>query len=391
MNCDGDEILNETDRKMKIGITCYPTYGGSGVLATELGKQLAKRGHEIHFISYALPYRLKGFLKNVFFHEVQVSSYPLFEYQPYTLTLAVKMYDVTREFGLDLLHVHYAIPHATSAWIAKQMLGQDHPIRLITTLHGTDITLVGQEESFKSITRFSIERSDGVTAVSRFLRDQTLETFQVENHIQVIPNFVNTEEFKRSRDHDRCRSHLAPNGEKVIMHISNMRPVKRLRDVVRIFAGVAAAIDCRLVLVGDGPEVSAAFHLAQDLGVADRTMLLGAQDSIASLLNCADILLQPSSSESFGLSSLEALSMGVPVIATRCGGPEEVIVHGECGFLSAVGDIEDLTRNALRLLTDRGLYEKFSRSARARAVENFEIDMITRQYEDYYLSVLNRG
>ncbi|HUU27631.1 MAG TPA: N-acetyl-alpha-D-glucosaminyl L-malate synthase BshA [archaeon] len=376
---------------MRIGITCYPTYGGSGVLATELGKQLAQHGHEIHFISYALPYRLKGFVQSVYFHEVQVSTYPLFEYQPYTLALAVKMHEITLEFGLDLLHVHYAIPHATSAWIAKEMLGKDHPIKVVTTLHGTDITLVGQEENFGEITRFSIERSDGVTAVSEYLRRKTVETLKVKKHIEVIHNFVNPEAFKRTETKVCSREMLAPQDEKVIMHISNMRPVKRLKDVVRVFADLADKIKARLVLVGDGPERAAAHRLAEELGVGERCLFLGAQESIASLLNCADLVLQPSASESFGLVILEAMSVGVPVISTRCGGPEEVVIHGECGYLSAVGDVHEMTQNAFRLLTDRKLYEKFSSRARARVLEKFDIESITRRYEKFYLSVLEQG
>jgi N-acetyl-alpha-D-glucosaminyl L-malate synthase BshA len=375
---------------LKIGITCYPTYGGSGVLATELGKQLAQHGHEIHFITYALPYRLKEFHRNIYFHEVQVSSYPVFEYQPYTLALAVKMYDVIGEYGLDLLHLHYAIPHATSAWIAKQMLGERDSIRLITTLHGTDITLVGQEQSFKSITRFSIEHSDGVTAVSNYLRDQTLKIFQVEKPIEVIPNFVDVEVFKRRADWVCCKNTLTGGGEKIIMHISNMRPVKRLRDVVKVFAKIVPEVKVRLVLVGDGPERAPAYQLAEDLGVADRCTFLGAQESIDCLLNCADLLLQPSVTESFGLSILEALSTGVPVVATRCGGPEEVVLHGECGYLSEVGDVEGMAENCLRLLTDDELYARFSQRAREQAVTNFDIRKITNRYESFYRSVLEQ-
>lgn len=381
--------MSDLREKLKIGITCYPTYGGSGVLATELGKQLARHGHEIHFISYALPYRLKGFISNIYFHEVQVSTYPLFEYQPYTLALAVKMHEVTREVGLDILHVHYAIPHATSAWIAKEMLAGERRTTVITTLHGTDITLVGQEASFKEITRFSIERSDGVTAVSSYLRNQTLDFFGIRNHIEVIPNFVNTEVFKPHPDSEKCRQHLAPGGEKVIMHISNMRPVKRLSDVVSVFALVAERVDCRLILVGDGPETSVAYRVAQELGVSERCMFLGAQDSIESLLNCADLVLQPSATESFGLVILEALSMGVPAISTRCGGPEEVVVHGECGYLSDIGDVRDMADNCIRLLTDDGLYARFSRNARDRALQNYEIEKITRLYESFYGRVLD--
>ena len=380
--------MRSAKKNLKIGITCYPTFGGSGVLATELGKQLALHGHEVHIISYALPYRLKGFYSNVFFHEVQVSTYPLFEYQPYTLALSVKMHDITLEYDLDLLHVHYAIPHATSAWIVKEMLGKDHPIKVITTLHGTDITLVGQEESFRSITRFSIEKSDGVTAVSRFLYRQTVEELNVNKEIEIIPNFVDTELFKRTEERECTRSMLAQPGEKIIMHISNMRPVKRLQDVVRVFANVVKEAKVRLVLVGDGPDRPGAHRLAEQLGISDRVAFLGAQESIPKLLNCADIALQPSALESFGLSILEALSVGAPVISTRCGGPEEVVVHGECGYLSEIGDVEDMSRNCLRLLKDRKLYEQFSKKARQRAVENYGIEKISRRYEDFYRQVL---
>ncbi len=376
--------------KLKIGITCYPTYGGSGVLATELGKKLAEQGHEIHFVSYALPYRLKGYYRNVYFHEVQVSSYPLFEYQPYTLSLAVKMYDVIQEYNLDLLHVHYAIPHATSAWIAKEMLGEDHPVKVITTLHGTDITLVGQEESFKSISRFSIERSDGVTAVSQFLYDQTVQALKVDKPIEIIPNFVDTELFKRCDKRDCSREMLSPDGSKVIIHISNMRPVKRLQDVIEVFARVSSQVKVRLVMVGDGPERAAAHRLAEELGVSDRVMFLGAQESIASLLNCADLALQPSASESFGLSILEAMSTGVPVVATRCGGPEEVVLDGQSGYLSEVGDVEKMSADAVRLLTDKNLYDSFSSVSRDIVVENYTIQKVTAKYLNYYRSILGR-
>ncbi|MEA2063959.1 MAG: N-acetyl-alpha-D-glucosaminyl L-malate synthase BshA [Gemmatimonadota bacterium] len=380
-----------SDSNLKIGITCYPTYGGSGVLATELGKQLARCGHEIHFITYALPYRLKDFCPDIYFHEVRVSTYPLFEYQPYTLALAVKMHEVINEYGLDLLHLHYAIPHAASAWIARQMLeDENHPVRLITTLHGTDITLVGQEESFKSITRFSIQHSDGVTAVSDSLRRQTLEIFRLDRPIEVIPNFVDTGVFRRREDYDCCRSRLAAAGEKIIMHISNMRPVKRLTDVVKIFARVVEKVRCRLVLVGDGPDRASAHNLARELGLGDRCVFLGAQEPVDSLLNLADLYLQPSETESFGLGILEALSIGVPVVATRCGGPEEVVVHGVNGYLSGVGDVDQMAADAVRLLTDKELYRSFSASARQRAIDQFEIGKITRRYEDFYRSVLEQ-
>ena len=377
---------------MKIGITCYPTFGGSGVLATELGKQLALNGHEIHFISYALPYRLKGFYTNVYFHEVRVSDYPLFQYQPYTLSLAVKMYDVIQEYGLDLLHVHYAIPHATSAFIANQMLGgNEHPVKIVTTLHGTDITLVGQEASFKSITKFSIEQSDGVTAVSDFLKNQTVDVFGVKRDIEVIHNFVDTERFRPGAGADCCKKAIAHEDEKIIMHISNMRPVKRLRDVIEVFARVHKEVKSRLVLIGDGPDRNVAHQRAVELGIEKSCCFLGAQDSIESIISCADIALQPSESESFGISILEALSCGVPVIATRCGGPEEVMIQGETGYLSDVGNVDDMAANAIRLLTDDEHYRYCSGQARKRAVENYQIDKITAQYENFYESILKKA
>ena len=377
---------------MKIGITCYPTFGGSGVLATELGKQLALNGHEIHFISYALPYRLKGFYTNVYFHEVRVSDYPLFQYQPYTLALAVKMYDVIQEYGLDLLHVHYAIPHATSAFIANQMLGgNEHPVKIVTTLHGTDITLVGQEASFKSITKFTIEQSDGVTAVSDFLKKQTVDVFGVKRDIEVIHNFVDTERFRPGAGAACCKNSIAQEGEKIIMHISNMRPVKRLIDVIEVFARVREKVKSRLVLIGDGPDRNVAHQRAVELGIDKYCCFLGAQDSIESIIACADIALQPSESESFGISILEALSCGVPVIATRCGGPEEVMIQGETGYLSDVGDVDDMAQNAIRLLTDDEHYSICSQQARKRAVDNYQISKITSQYENYYERILNKA
>ncbi len=373
---------------MKIGITCYPTYGGSGAIATELGIELAKRGHEIHFISYAHPFRLPHFVERVFFHEVETAPYPLFEYSPYPLTLSVAMHEVALREGLDLLHVHYAIPHATSAWLAREMLGADHPLKIVTTLHGTDITLVGQERSFWAITRFSIAKSDGITAVSDFLKRETVENFQIPPRaIEVVPNFVDPALYDRARTPCRKQALVQP-GEKLIMHISNFRPVKRVRDVVRIFARTAREVPARLVFVGDGPERPAALQEAQALGVADRVRFLGKQDSVAEILACADLLLLPSQSESFGLVALEAMAAGVPVVASAVGGVPEVVDHGETGFLCPVGAVEEMGEAAVSILRDPGRWTGFSEAARVAAVERFGVEVIVPQYERYYEHVL---
>jgi L-malate glycosyltransferase len=374
---------------MKIGITCYPTYGGSGAIATELGIELARRGHEVHFISYAQPFRLPHFLERVYFHEVEEVRYPLFDHSPYPLTLAAMMHEVTLRERLDILHVHYAIPHATSAWIAKEMLGSRHDLRIITTLHGTDITLVGQERSFEEITRFSINRSDGLTAVSNYLRQETTAHFGVPgDRIAVIPNFVDTALYDRSRY--PCRKEaLGAAGEKLVMHISNFRPVKRVRDVVRIFAEIQREVPSRLVFVGDGPERPAAVQEAEQLGVADRVVFLGKQDSVAELLACADLFLLPSDSESFGLSALEAMSSGVPVIATAVGGLLEVVEHGVTGHLAQAGDIAAMAGAGARILREPGVWSRLSLNAR-RSAERFRIDRIVPLYENYYRMILSQ-
>jgi L-malate glycosyltransferase len=319
---------------VKLGITCYPTYGGSGAVATELGIALAARGHEVHFITYEHPFRLPHFLPRVHFHEVDIGRYPLFEYPPYDLALAVRMHDVARSQGLDLLHVHYAIPHATSAWIAKEMLreqGRDLPV--VTTLHGTDITIVGQDHSYHAITRFSIERSDRITSVSQWLKDETVRAFGCQNcRVDVIPNFVDPAVFDRAAHANGLAAELG-GGRRILMHISNMRPVKRLLDVVRIFARVRAEVPSVLVLVGDGPDRRAAEEEAAALGVLDDVRCLGKIDAVAPLLAAADLYLLPSESESFGLSALEALASGVPVVASRVGGLPEVVRDGETGAL----------------------------------------------------------
>jgi L-malate glycosyltransferase len=373
---------------MKIGITCYPTYGGSGAIATELGMELAQRGHEIHFVSYAQPFRLPHFMERVFFHEVETTRYPLFEHNNYSLSLAAMMHEVALRHDLDLLHVHYAIPHATSAWIAKEMLGPAHPLKIVTTLHGTDITLVGQERSYFDITRFSILRSDGITAVSDYLKRETVARFDVPaGSIEVIPNFVEPQLYDRAAYRCRKGALLEP-GEKLVMHVSNFRPVKRVRDVVRIFARLRRQVPARLVLVGDGPDRPEATDEAERLGVADRVVFLGKQDSVAELMACADLLLLPSSSESFGLVALEAMASGVPVVATRAGGLPEVVEEGVTGHLGEVGDVEAMAAAAVSILRDPARWSAMSAAARAHATGRYAADVIVPRYEDYYRRVL---
>ncbi|MBI4539053.1 MAG: N-acetyl-alpha-D-glucosaminyl L-malate synthase BshA [Gemmatimonadetes bacterium] len=375
---------------MNIGITCYPTYGGSGAVATSLGIELARRGHEVHFITYAHPFRLPHFLERVYYHEVEMGEYPLFEHPPYCLALAVAMHDAARKHRLDLLHVHYAIPHATSAWLARAMLG-DGRVKLVTTLHGTDITLVGQHPSFRAITRFSILRSDGLTAVSQYLKDATVADFGVPaERIEVIPNFVDTAEFRRDRQ--PChRDVLARPAEKIVMHVSNFRPVKRVTDVVEIFARVQARVPARLIMVGDGPERPRAADSAEALGVADRVTFLGKHDSVAELLSCADVFLLPSESESFGLAALEAMACGVPVIGTRVGGVPEVVIDERVGWLGSVGDVEGMAEVAVELLRDQGRWHAASAAARALAVERFSAEGVVPVYERYYQEIAERS
>ena len=374
---------------MRVGITCYPTYGGSGAVATELGLQLASRGHEIHFISYAQPFRLGGFRERVFFHEVEMQEYPLFEHPPYSLALAVAIHDAARKHKLDLVHVHYAIPHATSAWIAREMLGGEPDLPIVTTLHGTDITLVGLHPSFHSITRFSILRSQGLTAVSAYLRDETVRDFGVaRERIEVIPNFVDTALYARGREPSH-RQALAPCGEKILMHVSNFRPVKRVWDVVEVFARVRRQISARLILVGDGPDRPRVLERAEELGVDGDVLFLGKHVSVDELLACADVFLLPSESESFGLAALEAMACGTPVVATRVGGLMEVVPHEEAGFLLEVGATDDMAEATLRLLTDEALWSRMSRAARAKAVDDFSAHKVVPIYERFYRSVLD--
>lgn len=376
---------------MRIGIACYPTYGGSGALATELGIELAARGHEIHFITYAQPFRLTSFHEGLFFHEVEVPHYPLFEYPPYSLALTVQMHEVARQHDLQIMHAHYAIPHAEAAWVAKQMLARkNQDLRVVTTLHGTDITLVGQDPSFWSITRFSVEQSDGITAVSQYLKDETLRAFDCDQlDIRVVPNFVDPEIYRPGRDDCRLRA-LAPQGEKIVLHISNFRKVKRVGDVVRIFAGIRREVGARLVLIGDGPERAAATELASSLGVLEDMVFLGKLESVAELISCADLFLLPSEQESFGLVALEALASGVPVVGSGGSGLAEVVDDGVTGFLYPVGAVGEMAASGVGLLQDRELWKAFSQAARAAAVDRFSAGLVVPMYERYYEEVLER-
>ncbi|MHB1224346.1 MAG: N-acetyl-alpha-D-glucosaminyl L-malate synthase BshA [Gemmatimonadaceae bacterium] len=376
---------------MKIGITCYPTYGGSGAVATELGIALAARGHEVHFITYRQPFRLPAFLPRVYFHEVDVPRYPLFEFPPYDLALAVRMHEVVLGHKLDLLHLHYAIPHATSAWIAREMLRADGAdVRLITTLHGTDITIVGQDPSFQAITKFSIERSDRITAVSHYLRDETLRTFGCTGcAVTVIPNFIDPVAYDRSRHPAVLRGDIGGSGP-ILMHVSNFRPVKRVTDVVGVFARVRQEMPASLIMVGDGPERPTAEDAARRLGVERDVHFLGKIDAVAPLLANADIFLLPSASESFGLSALEALACGVPVVASDVGGIPEVVRPGETGFLRPVGDVDGMAGDTLGLLRDRARWERMSVAAAADARARFSENAVVAQYEALYRETLER-
>jgi L-malate glycosyltransferase len=374
---------------MKIGITCYPTYGGSGVIATELGKALALKGHQIHFISYALPFRLTHFVENIVFHEVEISSYPLFEFPLYSLALASKMVEVAEYEDLDLLHVHYAIPHASSAYLAKQMLRHKKNLKITTTLHGTDITLVGLEPSFLPLVKFSIEESDGVTAVSRFLKEKTLTNYTIDKEIDVIPNFIDTNLFKPGND-GNLRKHIAPNGEKILIHTSNFRPVKRVTDAIKIFEQVVKEVPSKLVLVGDGPDRYECERLCRQLDICQHVKFLGKQDGLVEILSSSDLFLIPSQSESFGLAALEAMSCGVPVISTSVGGLPELVKHNETGFIAEIGDVERMAKYAIDLLTNEKKYSMFSRNARERAVNNFAVEQIVPMYEAHYTKVLEK-
>ncbi len=372
---------------MKIGITCYPTYGGSGALATELGLELARRGHQVHFITYAMPFRLRGYAERVTFHEVDTVTgrYPLFEHYPYTLALASKQHEVALREKLDVLHVHYAIPHATTAWIARQMLADSHRVKVITTLHGTDITLVGQEESFHAITKFSIEQSDAVTAVSEFLKEETLRTFGCSGcRISVIPNFVNLDEYHPAARKER--DGLCPAGHKLLTHISNFREVKRVKDVVRIFARVRRTIPATLLMIGDGPDRAESERESRELGVEADVRFLGRLDPVVPLLQQSDLFLLPSQSESFGLAALEAMATGVPVVGSRVGGVPELIEDGVSGILEPPGSVEAMARRSAEVLRDEAAHQRMVAAALARA-SLYDADAIVPRYEALYKAV----
>src|SRR3990170_5880868 len=371
---------------MRIGVTCYPVPGGSGVVATELGIELAKRGHQVHFITYSPPFRLQRFIENLYYHQVEVSNYPLFKFPPYTLSLACKMAEIAELWSLDLLHAHYAIPHATAAFLAKSIL-KEHSPKVITTLHGTDITLVGADQSFRGITKFSIEESDGVTTVSEFLKKRTRDEFGLKNEIKMIPNFVDTERLIQREDQARRRQ-FAKDEERILMHISNFRPVKRVEDIIKIFHLIDKKLSSKLVLIGDGPDLSKALSLSRDFGIEDKVISLGGQDYVENLLPVADLFLLPSDQESFGLVALEAMSCGVPVIATKTGGLPEVVIDGENGFLGPLGDVGFMANKGIELLSDENRLNKFRENCRKRAVEKFDSKLIVPKYEKYYEKVI---
>lgn len=375
---------------MKIGIVCYPTYGGSGVVATELGKALALAGHEVHFITYTQPPRLDIFSENIFYHEVSVASYPLFEYLPYESALASKMVDVTINEKLDLIHVHYAIPHASAAYLAKQILKyKGIHVPVITTLHGTDITLVGRDPSFEPVVTFSINESDGVTAVSESLKNDTYDEFEILSHIEVIPNFVDLQRFQK-RPHEQFKKSLCPNGEKLLMHTSNFRKVKRIGDIVRVFALVRKKIPAKLVLIGDGPERSGIEALCRELEVQNEVRFLGKMDGIEEALSLADLFLLTSEKESFGLAALEAMACEVPVISSNAGGIPEVNIHGVTGYVSEIGDVKDMAANAINMLSDPKLHDQMKANALKRAQE-FDIVKILPLYEKFYERITSKS
>lgn len=374
---------------MKVGIVCYPTFGGSGVVATELGKALAKEGHKIHFITYSQPSRLDFLNENLFYHEVDIRAYPLFEYPPYELALASKMVSVVKNEQLDLLHVHYAIPHASAAYMAKQILkSQGIHIPVITTLHGTDITLVGRDASYEPVVTFSINESEGVTAVSEDLKKQTFQHFKITNDIQVIPNFIDLEKFKKQKK-DHFKKAICPNGESLIVHTSNFRKIKRIPDVITVFNNIHKEIPSKLLMIGDGPERSDAENQVRELGINDAVRFLGKLEAVEEVLSVADLFLMPSEAESFGLAALEAMACEVPVISTNVGGLPELNQQGVTGFMSNIGDVEDMTRKSLFIL-DKNNLPRFKENALKRAQE-FDISQVLPQYENYYMEVCRKA
>lgn len=375
---------------MKIGIVCYPTFGGSGVVATELGKALADNGHQVHFVTYNQPARLDFFSENLFYHEVSVSKYPLFDYPPYELALASKLVDVVRFENLDILHVHYAIPHASAAFMAKQILATyGIHIPVVTTLHGTDITLVGKDRTYKPVVTFSINQSDGVTAVSHNLKQDTLEFFEIEKEIRVIPNFIDLQRFSmKAKDH--FKKAIAPAGEKILIHTSNFRKVKRTQDVIKVFSKVNKVIPSKLLMVGDGGERSECEQLCRDLGVTDSVRFLGKQEAIEEILSVADLFMIPSQSESFGLAALEAMACRVPVLSSNAGGLPELNVEGVTGFLCDVGDVKGMAEKAIYMLQDDERLNQFKDNALKRAKE-FDLSLVLPIYENYYREVIAKA
>ena len=368
---------------MRIGIVCYPTFGGSGVLATELGKALAQKNHQVHFITYQQPVRLNGFIPNIFYHEVQVPTYPLFDYPPYETALASTMVDVIKNNNLDLLHVHYAIPHASAAYMAKKILElEGKRIPVITTLHGTDITLVGRDKTYAPVVAFSINQSDAITAVSNNLRDVTYKTFKIEKEIEVINNFVDVQRFSR-KPIDAFRKVIAPNGEKIILHASNFRKLKRVHDVVQIFYEVQKQIPSKLLFIGDGPERQAAEELSRSLGVCDDMRFVGKQEQMEDILAIGDLFLLPSEYESFGLAALEAMAAGVPVISSNAGGLKEINIPGETGYLADVGDVATMSQAAISILKDPAVLTEFKKRAALHA-KKYDIHNIVPIYENLY-------
>jgi L-malate glycosyltransferase len=376
-------------KQIKIGIVCYPTFGGSGVVATELGKALAQEGHHVHFITYSQPSRLDFLNENLFYHEVDIRTYPLFEYPPYELALASKMVSVVKNEKLDLLHVHYAIPHASAAYMAKQILkSQGISIPVVTTLHGTDITLVGRDASYEPVVTFSINQSDGVTAVSEHLRKETFEHFKITNEIEVIPNFIDLEKFKKQKK-DHFKKAICPNGESLIVHTSNFRKVKRIPDVMHVFNNIHKEIPAKLLMIGDGPERATAEQMAREFHITDDVRFLGKLEAVEEVLSVADLFLMPSEKESFGLAALEAMACEVPVISSNTGGIPELNVQGVTGFMSNIGDVEDMTRKSLFIL-DKGNLPTFKQNALKRAQE-FDIAKILPLYENYYVKILEKA
>ncbi len=379
---------------MKIAIVCYPTYGGSGVVATELGKFLALRGHEVHFVSYAIPSRLSVFIDNIFYHEVEMYNYPLFEFPLYSIALASKLVEVVKFNEIDIIHAHYAIPHATSAYLAREIVKSEleckKDIKVVTTLHGTDITLIGLEPTFLNTMKFSIEQSDGVTAVSNFLKDKTKSAYNIRKEIEVIPNFIDTNKYSRSESEElsNVKKHIAPSGEKIVTHTSNFRPLKRVQDVIKIFSDLKKKVPSKLMLVGDGPERSDCERLTRELGISDDVKFMGKQDSIPDLLSISDLFLLPSQSESFGLAALEAMSCSVPVISSSIGGLPELNLHGETGYIAEMGDIDRMAKYSIEILSNNKKYKIFSRNARKRAMQ-FDSEKIILKYENFYGKVLN--